>query len=221
MGEPWSDDAVTAQVDMGTYLTGSATKTQVSMQVYQESWPVVTGRPVTMSGSVSAEGVDLEGEMVKIYTRDVGETVDTFVTEVPIEAIVSDDTSENTFRATIPAVTHTTTVTAAWDGNAGLPALDVFDGGRGRGARRPAGPRDRGRRGALDGDRAAGGHGWEGGVQAHRERGAADDRQGGRRDDRQGDLHLETQAWDLHGDSDVPRERQEHGGSICGRLAWS
>jgi hypothetical protein len=118
MGEPWSEDAVTAQVGMGTYLTGSATKTQASMQVYQESWPVVTGGPVALSGSVSAEGVDLEGETVKIYTRDVGETVDTFVTEVPIETIVSDDTSENTFRATIPAVKHTTTVTAAWDGNA-------------------------------------------------------------------------------------------------------
>jgi len=116
-GEPWSDAAVTAQVDMDTYLTGEASKAQAQMYMYQESWPAVTGRPVTMSGSVYAEGADLEGQKVKVYTRDVGETSDTFVTEATIHSIVSDDSTENDFSVEIPAVTHTTTVTAAWEGN--------------------------------------------------------------------------------------------------------
>ena len=117
-GEPWGDDTITAQVGRDTYLTGAASKAQAEMSMYQDSWPVVTGGPVTMQGSIYAEGSDLEGETVKVYTRDVGETTDTFVTETTVHSIVSGDSTENAFTVEIPAVTHTTTVTAAWDGNA-------------------------------------------------------------------------------------------------------
>ena len=117
MGEPWGDDAVTAQVPMNTYLTGSVSKSQADISVYQESWPAVAGRPLTLKGNLNAEGADLEGSTVKIYTRDAGETTDTLLMEVPVESVTSGDSTENTFAAEIPAAKHTTTVTAAWDGN--------------------------------------------------------------------------------------------------------
>ena len=119
MGEPWGDDAVTAKVPMNTYLTGSVSKSQASISIYQESWPAIAGRPVTLKGNVSAEGADLEGATVKIYTRDAGETTDTLLTEVPVDSITSGDGTENVFTAEIPVAKHTTTVTAVWEGNAG------------------------------------------------------------------------------------------------------
>ena len=117
MSEPWSDEAVTADVPMGgAYLTGEVAKSQAEIQLYQQSGPAVAGRTVRLGGYLSAEGADLSGTTVKIYTRDAGETTDTFVEEVPVEAGDEDEGGGYSFSAAITA-RHTTTVTATWEGN--------------------------------------------------------------------------------------------------------
>jgi hypothetical protein len=117
MSEPWSERAVTTDVPMGgAYLTGAAAKSQAEIQLYRQSGPAVAGRTVRLGGYLSAEGADLSGATVKIYTRDAGETTDTFVEEVPVEAGDEDEGGGYSFSAAITA-RHTTTVTATWEGN--------------------------------------------------------------------------------------------------------
>ena len=91
----------------------------------------VTGRHLDLSGELAGcrrtaahahgqpqcRGGRPRGSTIKIYTRDAGETTDTLLMEVPVESLTSGDSVENTFTAEIPAAKHTTTVTAAWDGN--------------------------------------------------------------------------------------------------------
>ena len=115
--EPWSHAAVTASVPMDTYLTGSVSKSQADISIVHTGRAAVAGRPVTIQGDLNAGGADLDGATVEISTRDVGATTDTLLARVPVESTTTGDGTTYTFSATIPAASHSTTVTAAWEGN--------------------------------------------------------------------------------------------------------
>ena len=117
MGEPWSDQAVTASVGLnGTYLTGAASKSPTDISLWQESGPAVAGSMVLLSGTVGDGAV--AGDTVSIFTQDVDQSAPTLVTSVPLTQDPQDpqDTSLM-FTAAVPVMKNTT-VTASWGGNA-------------------------------------------------------------------------------------------------------
>lgn len=126
-GEPWGEDAVVARVPMNRYLSGQAAKGPASISISQESWPAVAGRPLTLKGTIYAEGSDLSNARIKIYSRDVGATADRLLAEVPVVAGPPEEGGEPTFTATVKA-RHTATFTAVWPGDANyLPSsADTF-----------------------------------------------------------------------------------------------
>jgi len=80
--------------------------------------PVTSGGSLYVSGGLRITSA-LPGETVSIYKREAGESSDTLVAEAPLTSLPWG----NQFSATIPTVTHTSIVTAVWDGNADyLPA---------------------------------------------------------------------------------------------------
>jgi len=80
--------------------------------------PVTSGGSLHVSGGLKITSA-LPGQTVSIYKREAGESSETLVAEAPLTCLPWG----NDFSATIPTVTHTSIVTAVWDGNADyLPA---------------------------------------------------------------------------------------------------
>jgi hypothetical protein len=77
------------------------------------SSPTRTGGDISVAGGLKIRTA-LPGATVAIYKREVGETTDTLVAEVPLSLAFWG----NTFRATVPDVTRTCVLTATWAGNA-------------------------------------------------------------------------------------------------------
>jgi hypothetical protein len=94
---------------------GAPAASQQSAPVWLDTAsPALTGHDVAVSGGIDAQA-DLSGAAVKIYKREVGESVDTLVGDAPVTFNVM---SGNVFDAVIPAVARSCIVTVAWEGNA-------------------------------------------------------------------------------------------------------
>ena len=60
----------------------------------------------------------LDGQMVKVYRRQVGETADTFVAELPIQTRYYDEESfENIIVGTVPGMKYNGVLTVTWEGD--------------------------------------------------------------------------------------------------------
>jgi hypothetical protein len=119
IGEPWGDDAVVTGVDLDVYVRGAVQKSVAGISLYPMTWNPVAGRPFALEGSLEIENA--AGKKVKIYSREVGETTDTLVTEVTVGADSGqgsgDDESGGSFVALIPKLRHTCTITAVYEGD--------------------------------------------------------------------------------------------------------
>jgi hypothetical protein len=115
-GEPWGDEAVVAEVATDQYLTGYASKAPIRM--YFWPWGRVSGEPVRAHGYLSARLPLGDDEVVHIFKREIGQTADTWVADIPV--IPGTDGccgSENQFFALVPGPKFNATYTATWDGN--------------------------------------------------------------------------------------------------------
>lgn len=81
-------------------------------------WLGAATRPVTGSSFYVSGGVrvsdDLTGQTVSIFKREMGQTSDTLVAEVPLAHQIWG----NFFQTTLPGLTYTAVLTASWAGNA-------------------------------------------------------------------------------------------------------
>lgn len=105
-------------------LTDSApATTQASAPIWIDpSSSTLTGHDITVGGAIQSDA-DLGGTTVQILKREVGENVDTLVTEV---AVTHSPLGANSFQATIPAVTRSCIITATWEGNADYAAATTW-----------------------------------------------------------------------------------------------
>ena len=114
-GEPWGDDALVGSVETDKYLTGSVRKDQAQINVWAR--PAITGKPIMIEGYVQSERA-LDGQMVKVYRRQAGETADTLVAELPIQTRYYDEESyENVVFGTVPGMKYNGVLTVAWEGD--------------------------------------------------------------------------------------------------------
>jgi len=81
-----------------------------------------TGHDIAVTGGIAASA-DLSGAVVRIYKREVGESVDAYVGD----ATVSHDTlTGNTFGIAIPSVSHSCMISASWEGDADHAASSTW-----------------------------------------------------------------------------------------------
>jgi hypothetical protein len=81
-----------------------------------------TGHDIVVNGGIAASA-DLGGAVVKIYEREVGESVDTYVGDA---TVTHDSLTGNTFRIIIPSVPHSCIISASWEGDADHAASSTW-----------------------------------------------------------------------------------------------
>ena len=91
-----------------------ATSQQAASVWLDTAPPALTGHDIAVSGGIDAQA-DLSGAAVKIYEREVGESVDTLVGDAPVTFNVM---SGSVFHAVVPAAVRSCIVTVSWEGNA-------------------------------------------------------------------------------------------------------
>lgn len=74
----------------------------------------LTGRSLRVSGGITAKA-DLSGTVVKLYKREVGQNVDTYV---GLATVTYERMGGNRFLGVVPRLTHSAIITAKWAGNA-------------------------------------------------------------------------------------------------------
>jgi hypothetical protein len=94
---------------------GAPASTQKTAPVWLSTANVTSsGQDIRISGGIDVR-LDLSTTMVAVSKREVGETVDTHVADVPVNYNLM---TGNLFDAIVPAVTHSCLVTVSWQGKA-------------------------------------------------------------------------------------------------------
>ncbi len=82
----------------------------------------LTGHGLYVNGGIVADA-DLTGAVVRIFKREIGESTDTHVADVPV---TDDALSGNVFQAFVPALTRNCVITVTWEGNADYLASSTW-----------------------------------------------------------------------------------------------
>jgi len=97
-------------------LADSATATTQQSATLWVSAPstTLTGHDIAVTGGIAASA-DLGGAVVRIYKREVGESVDTYVGDA---TVAHNSSTGNTFRIVVPSVARSCMISASWEGDA-------------------------------------------------------------------------------------------------------